>query len=42
MIELIQQKINNSLPDAIIATEQAYDFSNIIIKKEYLKNKQSE
>ncbi|QQR97607.1 MAG: NADH-quinone oxidoreductase subunit C [Sphingobacteriales bacterium] len=38
MIELIQQKINNSLPDAIIATEQAYDFSNIIIKKEYLKN----
>lgn len=38
MIELVQQKINNSFPDAIIATEQTYDFPNIIIKKEYLKN----
>lgn len=38
MTELILQKINAQFPDAITATEQAYDFTNIYIQKNLLKN----
>lgn len=37
IIELIQQKINNHFPEALLTTEQAYDFPVFMIKKNQLK-----